>query len=159
MPQSFCDSKTQEWLSCVFLAQGFSCDCIRCQRGVQSSEGLTGREDPPSRWLTHQSNGCQVDAGSWLGVSVLHGGLSTELLGCPHSMEAGLLLSEWLKGEKWKVQCFLWPRLGCHTPPLPRYSICPTDQPWFNVGGDYPRAHTMRRGSLRVISEADSHQS
>lgn len=85
--------------------------------------------------------GWRAGAGSCQGISVLHISLFMELLEHPHSMRACLLLSEWVKRARWKVQCFLWRSPSCHTPSFPLYSIGHTDQLWFNRRGDHTRKY------------------
>lgn len=61
-----------------------------------------------------------------------------------------LVFSKEIKRESWKLQCFLWPNLGSHTPSLLPYSLL-SEQFWLSVGEDSTKAWTPRKrqGSLK----------
>ena len=91
---------------------------VRCQLGLQSTEGFIG-----ARGFTFQV----VHSCSWQGgidywqetLVPLHVGFSTGLLICPHGMVAGFLWTELSKRSKHNLQCFIKPNSGDHT-----WSLC-----------------------------------
>lgn len=105
----------------------------RCQRGLQSPEGLAGLEDTLPRWHAHTV----LVMGRR--PQVLHMWPSPPAPWGP-SWHGCWLPPEWsIQDSKAEARCLLWPSLRSHTLSFPQYPITYRGQP-------YPVLERLHRG-------------